>query len=127
MMALVNGKKVRYNAGEMLVIKPGDAHQWWNASSKEPLHLLTEVRPALQTEQLYRAACALAQARHAEAHNAPNLLHLAVMLDYYADHYVIAGRWTLIKKAGFKILAAIGRLKGYTPDWNYPLVPESAR
>ena len=127
MMAIVNGKKVRYNAGEMLVIKPGDAHQWWNASNKEQLHLLTEIRPALQTEQLYKAACALAQARYTEAHNAPDLLHLAVMLDHYADHYEIAGRWTLIKKAGFKLLATIGRLKGYTPDWKYPLVHESAR
>lgn len=116
MMAIVNGKKIRFEAGEMLVIQPGDSHQWWNASKKEKLNLITEVRPALQTEQLYKAACALAQARHAEAHDGPNLLHLAVMLDHYADHYVVAGRWTLIKKAAFKLLAAIGRLKGYKPD-----------
>ena len=117
MMAIVNGKKLRYEAGEMLVIKPGDSHQWWNASKKVKLNLVTEIRPALQTEQLYEAACTLAQAQYTESHHKPNLLHLAVMIDHYADHYVIAGRWTLVKKAGFKLLAAIGRLKGYTPEW----------
>ena len=125
MMAIVNGKKVRYEAGEMLVIQPGDSHQWWNASKREKLDLVTEIRPALKTEQLYEAACALAQAQYTESNYAPNLLHLAVMIDHYADHYVIAGRWTLIKKAGFKLLAAIGRLKGYTPEWNYNLVSDT--
>jgi mannose-6-phosphate isomerase-like protein (cupin superfamily) len=127
MMAIINGKKIRFNAGEMLVIQPGDAHQWWNASKREQLNVVTEIRPALQTEKLYEAACALAQAQYKEAHNTPNLLKLAVMIDHYADHYVIAGRMTLIKKAGFKLLAAIGRLKGYTPEWIYSLVPDTAQ
>lgn len=117
MMAIVNGKKVRYDAGEMLVIKPGDSHQWWNASKKEELNIVSEIRPALKTLEMYEAACLLAQARHAAGKEASTLLHLAVMLDFYSDHYVIAGRWTLIKKAVFKVLAAIGRLKGYTPEW----------
>jgi len=117
MMALVNGKKVRYHAGEMLVIKPGDSHQWWNASKNEELKIVSEVRPALKTAEMYKAACSLAQARLNAGSEAPTLLHLAVMLDYYGDHYVIAGRWTLLKKAAFKVLAAIGRLKGYTPEW----------
>jgi mannose-6-phosphate isomerase-like protein (cupin superfamily) len=123
MMTIVNGKKVRYNAGEMLVIQPGTSHQWWNASKKEELNIVSEVRPALKTAEMYEAACSLAQARHSAGKEAPTLLHLAVMLDYYGDHYVIAGRWTLIKKTAFKLLAAIGRLKGYTPDWNHePLI-----
>lgn len=116
MMAVVNGKKVRYDAGEMLVIKPGDEHQWWNASKTQELNLITEIRPALKTEQPYRATCSFAQARHNHAENAPNLLHLAVMLDHYSDMYVVAGKWTLLKKAAFKLLAAIGRLKGYTAE-----------
>jgi len=118
MMTIVNGKKVRYDAGEMLVIQPGTSHQWWNASKKEELNIISEVRPALKTAEMYEAACSFAQARHAAGKEAPTLLHLAVMLDYYGDHYVIAGRWTLVKKAAFKVLAAIGRLKGYTPEWH---------
>ena len=118
MMALVNGKKVRYDAGEMLVIKPGDSHQWWNASRNEELSITTEIRPALKTAEMYQAACLFAQARVTPGEDAPTLLHLAVMLDYYGDHYVIAGKWTLVKKAAFKVLAAIGRLKGYTPEWH---------
>ncbi|UEG54590.1 cupin domain-containing protein [Mucilaginibacter daejeonensis] len=127
MMTVVNGKKVRYEAGEMIVIKPGDAHQWWNASKKEQLHVTTEIRPALSTQKLYEAACALAQARTSDSPEAPNLLHLAVMIDHYSDIYVVAGKWTLLKKAGFKLLAAIGRMKGYKPEWNYNniLTPQS--
>lgn len=119
MMTVVNGKKVRYDAGEMLVIHPGTAHQWWNASKKEELKVISEVRPALKTLEMYEASCLLAQARQAAGKTAPTLLHLAVMLDYYGDHYVIAGRWTIMKKAAFKVLAAIGRLKGYTPELQY--------
>ena len=128
MMTVVNGKKVRYNAGEMLVVKPGEEHQWWNASKSEQLNLLTEIRPALQTERLYAATCAFAQARYTQTENTPNLLQLAVMLDHYSDMYVVAGKWTLLKKAAFKVLAAIGRLKGYTPEWTYQqLIAEPAR
>jgi mannose-6-phosphate isomerase-like protein (cupin superfamily) len=119
MMAVVNGKKVRYQAGEMLVIKPGDSHQWWNASKKDQLEVVTEIRPALNTEKLYAAACAFAQARTSDSPETPNLLHLAVMFDHYKDIYVIAGKWTLFKKAAFKVMAAIGRMKGYKPEWNY--------
>ncbi|WP_295772780.1 cupin domain-containing protein [uncultured Mucilaginibacter sp.] len=119
MIAVVNGKKVRYDAGEMLVIKPGDAHQWWNASTTQELTLITEIRPALKTEQLYRTTCAFAQAKHNDSANGPNLLHLAVMLDHYSDMYVVAGKWTLLKKAAFKVMATIGRLKGYTAELPY--------
>lgn len=123
MIAVVNGKKLRYTAGEMLVIKPGDSHQWWNASTKEPLTLITEIRPAMNMDALYESTCAWAQARHNDTEDAPTLLRLAVMLDHYGDHYVVAGRWTLIKKAVFKLLATIGRLKGYNPEWNHePLI-----
>jgi mannose-6-phosphate isomerase-like protein (cupin superfamily) len=118
MMTIVNGKKLRYDAGEMLVIKPGDAHQWWNASKREKLQVITEIRPAMKIEEVYEAACAQAQARKSDMHHKPNLLQLAVLLDHYADHYAIAGNWTLLKKTAFKILAAIGRLRGYTPQWN---------
>jgi|GEM_PF-4879649 len=128
MMAVVNGKKVRYNAGEMLVVKPGEEHQWWNASKKEKLNLVTEIRPALQTEHLYKLTCAFAQAHYNHIQDAPNLLQLAVLLDHYSDIYVIAGKWTLLKKATFKVLATIGRLKGYTAEWTYKqLIPEPAR
>lgn len=128
MMAVVDGKKVRYHAGEMLVIKPGESHQWWNASKKEQLDLITEIRPALKTDHLYKASCVLAQAKHANLTNAQSLLHLAVMLDHYADHYVVGGRWMSIKKAAFKLLAAIGRFKGYKPaELNIKhLTPKSA-
>lgn len=127
MMTVVNGKKVRYDAGEMLVIQPGTSHQWWNASKREELKVITEIRPALKTVEMYESACLLAQARQAAGKGAPTLLHLAVMLDYYGDHYVIAGRWTLIKKAAFKVLAAIGRLKGYTPELQYkPLMMQKS-
>jgi mannose-6-phosphate isomerase-like protein (cupin superfamily) len=128
MMTVVNGKKLRYNAGEMLVIKPGDAHQWWNASKKEKLTLITEIRPAMQIEEMYEATCAMAQARKADPLHKPNLLQLAVLLDHYADNYAIAGSWTLLKKTAFKVLAAIGRFKGYKPDWNHdkPVIESAA-
>ncbi|WP_345955361.1 cupin domain-containing protein [Mucilaginibacter sp. PAMB04168] len=125
MMALVNGKKVRFDAGEMLVIKPGDAHQWWNASTKQQLEIITEVRPAMQTEQLYEAVCALANARYEEHYDSLNLLQFAVMLDHYSEVYKSAGKLTLLKKGVFKVLAALGRLKGYKPEWDYKLVPKS--
>jgi len=113
---VINGKSMVYNPGEMLVIKPGDSHHWWNASNKQALSLTMEIRPALQTERLIQTICALAKESQSERNDGLNLLQLAVIMKDFKHLYVIAGPAAFIKKAAFKVLAVIGRYKGYTSN-----------
>jgi mannose-6-phosphate isomerase-like protein (cupin superfamily) len=116
MTAVVNGKKMRYQPGEMLVIKPGEAHRWWNANTRQELEVIMEVRPALQTQQFFETICSIARVPQNKGKSELNILHLAVMIKDYSDVYTISGPWAPLKKGIFNALAAWGRYKGYTSE-----------
>ncbi|HAD13062.1 MAG TPA: hypothetical protein DCF33_11580 [Saprospirales bacterium] len=50
MVAIVNGKEVVANAGETILVLPGESHSFLNGSTEEPLVAKFWYEPALHTE-----------------------------------------------------------------------------
>jgi mannose-6-phosphate isomerase-like protein (cupin superfamily) len=50
MVAMVNGKKVIANAGETIIVQPGESHSFINGHADEPLVAKFWYEPALNTE-----------------------------------------------------------------------------
>lgn len=111
MMAVVKGKKVRYSAGEMLVIRPGEAHRWWNAESYEPLEATIEIRPALRSGEMYRAFCAFAGERKSQIITR-RLLHFISLNRRFEDIFVIAGKSGRLKRTCIRLMGSAVKLTG---------------
>jgi mannose-6-phosphate isomerase-like protein (cupin superfamily) len=69
--AKVAGKKLEAQAGDVLVVEPGQAHKWWNAGEGE-LVFRCELRPALRFESLIETMFALAAAAKTNKKGMPN-------------------------------------------------------
>lgn len=100
-------------AGDVLDLPPGVLHDWWNASDTEEAHVIVEITPAERFERLISTLFGLAHMGKTNAQGVPNLLHMAVISQEYADvvQFVSPPLW--IQKALFAVLAPIGRLLGY--------------
>ena len=69
--AKVADKKIEAQAGDVLVVEPGQAHKWWNAGEGE-LVFRCELRPALGFESLIETMFALAAAGKTNKKGMPN-------------------------------------------------------
>ena len=110
--AKVAGRKIEAEAGDALVVEPGQAHKWWNAGEDE-LVFRTEVRPALQFEQLIETMFSLAADGKTNKKGMPNPIRLAVIANHHLGevHLPVVPRW--MQKAALAMGAPIGRLFGY--------------
>lgn len=121
-----DGTTYELTDGESHTIPAGDPHRFWNAGETE-LHVVGEVRPALDTEQFMYLTYGLA-GDHAATPSGMllNPLQLAPILEEYDDLLYLAALPVWLQRLGIRLLAPIGRLLGYTAD--YPAyVPESRR
>lgn len=116
----IAGKESTSLAGETLVVPMGTSHVWWNTGNDE-LHVLVELRPALQTESFFEAFFGLAQdGKVSPKTGLPNLLQMAVILRAYRQVLILARPPRLVQTVLFGALAAVGRLLGYRADYPYP-------
>lgn len=106
----VDGTTRRAGAGELVVVRPGQRHTWWNAED-DPAVAVLELRPALQAETVFETIFGLARDGKTNAKGMPGLLQLAV-LSVAADGYV-AGPPIWLQRAAMRILALAGRAFGY--------------
>jgi mannose-6-phosphate isomerase-like protein (cupin superfamily) len=94
----LNGSKLRLSAGQSLLIEAGSAHSLWPASSGGPLHMVAELRPALDMEgflgQLFAAATT-------------NPLRLAFALRDHPDEIELTRVPVFIQRLALKLLAAL--------------------
>jgi hypothetical protein len=94
-------------------------HRHFNPTSG-PARVHIEHRPARQSEALFSALYALAQADQADEEGLPGPLQFAVLQATYPDHAYLTDLPVAVQKAMFATLAPIGRLLGYraTPPFN---------
>lgn len=112
--------------GESATVPAGDAHRFWNAGEGE-LHLVGEVRPALDTEAFMYVTYGLGRDCWVTPSGMPlNPLRLAPILDEYDDLLYLSSLPVWLQRLGVRALAPVGRLLGYAAD--YPeYVPEARR
>jgi quercetin dioxygenase-like cupin family protein len=73
----LNGKTNVARAGDVVVVPPGARHKFANGGD-EPAHARVEIRPALQMEQLFETAIALAEDGRTNSKGLPKPLDLAL-------------------------------------------------
>ncbi|MFC7136635.1 cupin domain-containing protein [Halobaculum litoreum] len=111
--------------GESVTIPAGDAHRFWNAGDDE-LHLIGEVRPALDTEAFMYVTYGLAGDHLATASGMPlNPLLLAPVLAEYDDLLYLAVVPVWLQKLAIRLVAPAGRALGYGAS--YPEYVPAAR
>ena len=120
----VAGKTVEAEAGDILVVEPGQAHKWWNAGDGARLPL--RVRPALQFESLIETMFALASDGKTNKKGMPNPFRLAVIANAHLDTVVLPFPPVWMQKAALAVGAPLGRLFGYGPAYTPPPMPLDA-
>jgi quercetin dioxygenase-like cupin family protein len=114
--AKVDGKEYTANAGDVLVVEPGQAHKWWNAGDSR-LVFRCEIRPALQFESLIETMFSLAADGKTNKRGLPNPFRLAVVARAHLDTVVLPFPPVWMQKLGLAVGAPLGKLLGYGPTY----------
>lgn len=110
--AQVGKRDLLLKPGQSMTIPAGTSHTWWN-SGDEVVHGYVELTPSMDMHDEFEALFALGRAGRTNEHGVPNLLQTAVLLDRYPNTIYRAGLPMTLQKLGIKMLAPIGRLRGY--------------
>jgi quercetin dioxygenase-like cupin family protein len=109
-------EKLEAGPGDVVVVEPGTAHKFWNAAD-EPAVFVTEVRPALEFEQLIETMFSLAAAGKTNRKGMPNPLRLAVVARAHFDVVRLPLLPAWLQRAALALGAPVGRLAGYAPTY----------
>jgi quercetin dioxygenase-like cupin family protein len=110
--AKVDGTEHLAQAGDVLVVEPGQAHKWWNAGESR-LVFRCEIRPALQFESLIETMFSLAADGKTNKKGMPNPFRLAVIARGHLDTVVLLFPPVWAQKAALALGAPLGKLAGY--------------
>ena len=108
-----SGEKREAASGEIVSLPPGVSHYLYN-NHPEPLHMIVEFRPALNTEHFWEKIFELGRQGKLRPNGNPNLLQLAVLMNAFPDETYSAGIPVWLQKLVFNLLAPIGRAFGRT-------------
>ena len=100
--------------GDVVVVEPGTAHKFWNAGEEKAV-FVTEVRPALQFEQLIETMFSLAADGKTNRKGMPNPLRLAVIAKAHFDVVRLPFPPEALQRVGLALAAPLGRALGYRP------------
>jgi hypothetical protein len=109
-----DGKTIIAGPGETVVVEPGTAHRFWN-NGETAARFRTEVRPALQFEQLLATMYTLAADGKTNRKGMPNPLRLAVIAKHHFDDVRLPVIPVWMQRAGVAMAAPVGRMLGYGP------------
>jgi mannose-6-phosphate isomerase-like protein (cupin superfamily) len=109
-------EKVELGAGESVVVEPGTPHKFWNAGPDEA-RFVTEVRPALQFEQLIETMFGLAEDGKTNKKGMPNPFRLAVIAKAHFDDVRLPVVPDALQRAALAMGAPLGRMLGYRPTY----------
>jgi quercetin dioxygenase-like cupin family protein len=107
-------ERITAGAGDVVTIEPGTRHSFRNAGDDEA-RFVTQVRPALQFEQLIETMFALAADGKTNRKGMPNPLWLAVIAKAHFDDVRLPFPPVWMQRAGLALGAPVGRLVGYRP------------
>jgi len=119
----LDGDERSLDPGEQVTLPADVPHSHGNASGTET-RVLWEARPPMVAETLIRMLAATAREGKTDASGTPNVLAMAVFADTYPDLIYLASPPIAVQKALFKLLAPLGRLRGYSAD--YPAASHSS-
>ena len=121
--ANVAGKVIEAQAGDVLVVEPGQAHRWWNAGDDE-LVFLCEIRPALRFESLIETMFSLAAAGKTNRKGMPNAFRLAVIAQGHFDTVRLPFPPAPLQRLALALGAPLGRLFGYASTYEPVPAPD---
>ncbi len=105
-------ERVVAREGDVVAVEPGTPHSFRNLSSYEA-RFVTEVRPALQFEQLIETMFSLAADGRTNKKGMPNPLRLAVIAKAHFDDVRLPFPPAWMQRAGLVLGSPVGRLVGY--------------
>lgn len=108
----VDGEERVLEEGDTLEIPRGAAHQMWN-DADDPARVRWETRPALRTEDWFRAIDALYEDGTVEENGRASPLAFGVLLKEYDDVFRLSIGPDPVAKPLVSLLAGLGRLRGY--------------
>ena len=112
----VGGEERSVKAGQSVTIPANTPHRFWNDGEQEA-HSVQWFRPALNIDRFFETYFALARDGKLKDDGSPSFWQTAVMAPYFGDAIRIPSPpWTL-QKAIFGVLAPIGRMLGYRPEY----------
>lgn len=111
--------------GHRLTVRAGTPHRLWNAGDEEA-RFLSEIRPALQFEQLVTSLFALAADAMSTRNGTPSILRRAVVMRAHFDTARLPSPSPPIQRLGLALAAPLGRLLGYEPVYESPGSPSAA-
>jgi len=110
----LGGRERQVQTGDVLITPPGVAHQIWNPSDNEELHIRFEYRPALESTELFlETLFGIAHDGRTDGHGMPGLLQLALMVRAYDDYIRLASPPWPVQRVLFGALAPLARMRGY--------------
>jgi predicted N-acetyltransferase YhbS/mannose-6-phosphate isomerase-like protein (cupin superfamily) len=107
-----HGRELEADPGTRVEVRPGVAHDFWNASAEE-VRLLVEVRPGERLEQLIRQLFLTAQDGRTDARGRPRPLHAALLAREFGDTIRFTSPPRLVQGALSGLLAPVARLAGF--------------
>ena len=105
------GRELAADPGTRVEVRPGEAHDFWNAADEE-VRLLVEVRPGERLEQLIRQLFLTAQDGRTDARGRPRPLHAAVLAREFGDTIRFTSPPRLVQRALSGLLAPVARVAG---------------
>jgi quercetin dioxygenase-like cupin family protein len=108
----IGREEIEAGAGDVVVVEPGTAHKFWNAGEERAV-FLTEIRPALQFEQLIETMFSLAADGKTNRKGMPNPFRLAVIAQAHFDDVRLPFPPAWMQRTGLAMGAPVGRLLGY--------------
>ena len=120
LIVTANGDERSLGPGEQFTLPAGAPHTHRSQQGIET-RVLWEVRPPMAARELARWLAALAREGKTNTDGTPNPLAMAVFLDAHPDLVYLSSPPIAVQKALFRLLAPLGRRRGYVAD--YPPVP----
>lgn len=114
----IAGSETRLNDGEEITIPEATPHRHYNPSA-EPVRVAHEHHPARDSAAHAETMWALAQDGKTDEKGMPNMLRFAVISKAYPEIAYTTAVPIPVQKGMVALLAPLGRLVGYRPE--YPL------
>jgi quercetin dioxygenase-like cupin family protein len=109
----IGGRDVVAHPGRTYVVLPGVSHQIVNHTAADA-HLYSTMRPAMRCDEVLETMWGLASEGRTNARGIPNLLQAAVSGVEFRGELYLAGPPLWLQRLVFRMLAPLGRARGYT-------------
>jgi mannose-6-phosphate isomerase-like protein (cupin superfamily) len=115
----VGGEERSVKAGESITIPVDTPHHFWN-DGEEVAHSVQWFKPALKIDRFFESYFGLAQDGKLNEEGFPSFWQLALMVPYFGNEIRMPSPPWAAQRVIFGLLAPIGRMLGYRPEYPYP-------